>query len=561
MPTPRCPASVFVRSGANRTLILANNFEFGFLPASSLFRSMPNLDISQFAGQQIQLEFEFRANNDLLTAEGFYVDDVVVNANSRDTAVLGVLADGVFTQIADNRTIFGGLPNGTAASGFVPLAFNLNQFVGKQIQLQFKFDSNATGQAEGWFVDDVKLHIGQPTTLTLTAGQTVTGLDFGGVQAANSGGDTTVPVGQPLNLTGVITDPNPHDGSNLTGSWTVTTDNGQVVPGSNNPNLSFTPTRPGNYTVTFTVIDHDDANRPYVHSSIITAVDATAPTVTTRTFNAPGKVVFQFSENVSFDATQPAFLLENLTTGLAIPTSQMSFAYDPLTFRATFTFAGAGQALPNGVYRATLLDSRVTDQGGNTLDGDADGQAGANFSFTFHQLAGDASGDGKVDAADFDILRNNFGGSNKTPAQGDLNGDTKVDFADFQILERNFGRVIDLTPIAPAPVPTTTAPEVLAPAVTPTTTPPPLPTQPRPAPAKRPPAPTTTPTAPRTVTTTPAPKPAAVKVSAPPPTPATPKATAPARSAPAKPQPAKPTPSATARAFSTTRLKSKDLLA
>jgi hypothetical protein len=54
-------------------------------------------------------------------------------------------------------------------------------------------------------------------------------------------------------------------------------------------------------------------------------------------------------------------------------------------------------------------------------------------------LAGDANGDGKVDLADFGILKANFG-AGSTKAQGDFNGDAKVDLTDFGILQDNFGK-------------------------------------------------------------------------------------------------------------------------
>lgn len=54
-------------------------------------------------------------------------------------------------------------------------------------------------------------------------------------------------------------------------------------------------------------------------------------------------------------------------------------------------------------------------------------------------LPGDANGDGRVDLADFGILKSNFG-SGTTLAEGDFNGDGKVDLADFGILKENFGK-------------------------------------------------------------------------------------------------------------------------
>ena len=51
-------------------------------------------------------------------------------------------------------------------------------------------------------------------------------------------------------------------------------------------------------------------------------------------------------------------------------------------------------------------------------------------------LTPDANGDGVVDAADYIILKQNFGttGSDAGPAVGDFNGDGNVDYADLQTL-------------------------------------------------------------------------------------------------------------------------------
>ena len=59
-------------------------------------------------------------------------------------------------------------------------------------------------------------------------------------------------------------------------------------------------------------------------------------------------------------------------------------------------------------------------------------------------LSGDANFDGKVDLADFVILRNHFG-SGSLFAQGDFNGDGRVDLADFVLLRNNFGSAIDFS--------------------------------------------------------------------------------------------------------------------
>ncbi len=65
-------------------------------------------------------------------------------------------------------------------------------------------------------------------------------------------------------------------------------------------------------------------------------------------------------------------------------------------------------------------------------------------------IGGDANRDGRVDLADFGVLKINFG-AGTSRAEGDFNGDKKVDLADFGILKANFGA----SSAAPVPEPAT----------------------------------------------------------------------------------------------------------
>lgn len=66
---------------------------------------------------------------------------------------------------------------------------------------------------------------------------------------------------------------------------------------------------------------------------------------------------------------------------------------------------------------------------------------------------GDAQGDGRVDLADFAVLKRHFGlpGARR---EGDFNGDRFVDLADFSLLKQNFGTV---APAAAVPEPSAVA--------------------------------------------------------------------------------------------------------
>jgi hypothetical protein len=75
---------------------------------------------------------------------------------------------------------------------------------------------------------------------------------------ANAGPDRNENEGSGLNFTGVFTDPNPLD--NHAFRWTVTADNGQVIPEATTQNFSFSPFDNGSYQVTFIVTDTNGAS-------------------------------------------------------------------------------------------------------------------------------------------------------------------------------------------------------------------------------------------------------------------------------------------------------------
>jgi hypothetical protein len=75
---------------------------------------------------------------------------------------------------------------------------------------------------------------------------------------------------------------------------------------------------------------------------------------------------------------------------------------------------------------------------------------GTNYVVTFQgAMAGDATGDNKVDSSDFGAIARNWEQSGKTWYDGDFNGDGTVDSTDFGALARNWG----LTGLAPAAAP------------------------------------------------------------------------------------------------------------
>jgi hypothetical protein len=181
-----------------------------------------------------------------------------------------------------------------------------------------------------------------------------------------------------------------------------------------------TPAVDTTYTATYAL---DPA--PSVVASAFVFDGATLP-------DAPHRLTFTFSEDVSATLDTGDLQLANATTGATVPTAKIALAWNAATRTATFTFPGyADGILPDGSYVATLHASGVTDPPGQPLPADAVSN--------FFVLAGDANHDRAVDLLDFNILAGNFGQSPRIFSQGDFNYDGSVNLLDFNILASRFG--------------------------------------------------------------------------------------------------------------------------
>ncbi len=114
--------------------------------------------------------------------------------------------------------------------------------------------------------------------------------------------------------------------------------------------------------------------------------------------------------------------------------------------QAVLTFSGslvdASGSLLDGNYTLTIVDTKITGAGGNILDGDGDGVAGASTVDSFFRLYGDADGDRDVDLFDFASFRSAFGTSSGSPSFQtgmDQDGDGDIDLFDFAAFRSNFG--------------------------------------------------------------------------------------------------------------------------
>jgi hypothetical protein len=173
---------------------------------------------------------------------------------------------------------------------------------------------------------------------------------------------------------------------------------------------------------------------------------AVAVSVTSSDFHfatAPHLLRFGFNGNVSASLGTDDLVVQNLTTGQTIPATDFTVAYSKATNVATFTYTGAGGALPDGNYRATLVASGISTPNGVGLGGD--------HVFDFFFLRGDANRDARVNLRDFNILAANFGEVNRDFTQGDFNYDNVVNLQDFNLLAARFGQVLAPATTAAAP--------------------------------------------------------------------------------------------------------------
>lgn len=155
-------------------------------------------------------------------------------------------------------------------------------------------------------------------------------------------------------------------------------------------------------------------------------------------------VTLRFSEDVSPSLQTGDFQITNLATGQAVPTGNLSLAWDRATRTASLSFVnagGAGGALPDGNYRVFASRNGIADPFGNAL--------AADINFTFFVLAGDANRDRRVDNSDFAILAGRFNQPG-TFADGDFDYSGTVGLADFSILASKFNATLPSSRPAPA---------------------------------------------------------------------------------------------------------------
>ncbi|HEX2474911.1 MAG TPA: SdrD B-like domain-containing protein, partial [Lacipirellulaceae bacterium] len=420
----RDAVSVAVLVGTSRTVLTSHPGAFpntfGIVTAQ--------FSLSQFAGQQIQIEFRYQAgfSAPLLSsgAEGWYVDDITITApvGARDEVVVNILSGGQRTPVAGNRTI-GNLAN---TPTWQPVTVDLSAFVGGAIQVEFSFTSNEVGQAEGWYVDDVLVRAGsQAASVVLGTGPAGvrTGVNLGNFRVASAGADRTVNEGQLVSFNSIVNDPDPANGSNFTYSWQVAADNGQVVPGGAGSSFNFTPNDNGTYTLTLTVTDLNAGGVRYVDTVRVVANNA-APVVNLgpdRVVNEGGLISFANpATDAAGDSLSYLWQLINSSGQVISSSNNPAFnftALDDVTLTLRVVVTDDDAAMTTDEVLVTVQN--VTPQGVHI------GHALAT--------AGDYDRNGIVQQADHSFWRQQFGAMSGVGLQADGNGNGIVDAADFVV--------------------------------------------------------------------------------------------------------------------------------
>jgi hypothetical protein len=143
------------------------------------------------------------------------------------------------------------------------------------------------------------------------------------------------------------------------------------------------------------------------------------------------RVQISFNTDIGPSLSPVDLILQNTSTGMTIPSSDVALQYDTTTNTATFTFPGYSKGiLPDGNYEATLPAGSI-----ETADG---ATSIAPYSFNVFVLSADANHDRYVNALDFNALATNYGKA-ATFSQGDFDYSGTVDSSDFALLAARFG--------------------------------------------------------------------------------------------------------------------------
>jgi hypothetical protein len=189
------------------------------------------------------------------------------------------------------------------------------------------------------------------------------------------------------------------------------------------------------------------------------AATTPAPTISGTSVNAGAaqrsrvtSLQVTFSTQVTFaGASNAAFTLTRAGDGATVQFVATPTVVNGVTVVSFSSFTGTATefgSLADGRYTLTALAGQIS-AGGRSLDGNGDGTAGDNYTFTDAQglfrLYGDVNGDKAVDGLDLTAFRNAFGSVSGNASYVpflDFNGDGAIDGSDLTAFRNRFGAIL-----------------------------------------------------------------------------------------------------------------------
>ena len=215
--------------------------------------------------------------------------------------------------------------------------------------------------------------------------------------------------------------------------------------------ISGTPTVAGEFEVTLTATNGDGSSEmtlslqvlpvPRILDTIVNRGDAQRSMVT--------RIELLVDSDISGSLVAGDIRLLDHVTDTYIATEAIQVNWSFLTRTITVTFPGfVGSSLPDGDYVLEILSGTLS-AGGILLDGDGDGVQGGKFTYAFHRLFGDISGNRTVDVSDgfqFRASYNSELGDGNYRAGFDYNGDGMIGSVDRIPFTLNLRTSLDPAP-------------------------------------------------------------------------------------------------------------------
>jgi len=161
-----------------------------------------------------------------------------------------------------------------------------------------------------------------------------------------------------------------------------------------------------------------------------------------------GTLLVGFDEDVGASLDVDDLVLTRVGGG-AVDLTGASVSYDGPSNAAMWDLTGLpADRITDGFYRARLVAGGITNSAGDPLDGDRDGEGGDDYEFGLHRLSGDVNGDGTVNGADAQLVRQNWllPAGQFAPA-ADVNSDGAVNVFDYRLIRQNY--MVRLEPSVP----------------------------------------------------------------------------------------------------------------